>query len=196
MLTEFGATDDLATIRRDVEQADRHMVSWQYWHYCECDDPTTTGSGTQAIVIDPSQPPSGSNVKEAKLDVLAEPYPQLIAGTPHSYDFDDATREFELSYSTKGPGGKNFARRQKKRAKRSKTKPRQTQIFLGHRHYPKGYRVSVDGGGIASKPNARLLKVVACPRRRKITVSVRPISSGARNHVDCRVAGQRKKRRR
>ena len=44
MLSEFGATDDLATIRQNVQQADQHMVSWEYWHYCECLDPTTSGS--------------------------------------------------------------------------------------------------------------------------------------------------------
>jgi endoglycosylceramidase len=196
ILSEFGATDDLNSIRSDVRQADRHMVSWEYWHYCECQDPTTSGSGTQAVVIDPSQPPTGANVKQAKLDVLSEPYPQVVAGTPHSYGFDDATRTFELSYSTKGPSGKNFARKQKKHRRRSKTRSRRTQIFLGRRHYPKGYRASIDGGGIASKPNARLLKVVACPRRRNVSVTVRPASPGARNHVDCKIAGRRPKHKR
>jgi endoglycosylceramidase len=195
MLSEFGATDDLNSIRQNVRQADQHMVSWEYWHYCECRDPTTTGSGTQAIVIDPKQPPTGSNVKQAKLNVLSEPYPQVVAGTPLSYDFNDTTRIFELSYSTKGPSGKNFARRTKKRSKRAR-KARQTQIFLGHDHYPSGYRVSVAGGAIASKPRASLLRVIACPGRRNVNVTVRPKSSGGRNRVDCRVAGHRKNHKR
>ena len=191
MLTEFGATDDLATIRRNVQEADRHMVSWQYWHYCECLDPTTSGSGTQAIVIDPNQPPSGANVKQAKLDVLAEPYPQVVAGTPTSFGFDDATRRFALAYSTKGPTGKNFARR---RAKRSGAKSRQTQIFVGADRYPGGYAVSVKGGGIASKRRASLLRVIACPGRRNVSVTVAPRGTGVRNHADCKVTGRRKKR--
>ena len=66
MLSEFGATDDLATIRSNLAHADRHMVSWEYWHYCECQDPTTTGTGTQAMVVDPNLPPIGSNVKQAE----------------------------------------------------------------------------------------------------------------------------------
>jgi endoglycosylceramidase len=195
MLSEFGATDDLTSIRRDVQKADQHMVSWEFWHYCECLDPTTSGSGTQAIVIDPNQPPTGSNVKEAKLAVLAEPYPQLVAGTPTGYAFDPATNNFELSYSTKGPGGKNFARRIRKRSKKA-IKARQTQIFVGRQHYRKGYRASVDGGGIASKPNARLLKVIACARRRNVTVTVAPAARGKRNHVDCKVGERRRHRRR
>jgi endoglycosylceramidase len=195
MLSEFGATDDLASIQSNVQQADRHMVSWQYWHYCECHDPTTSGSGTQAIVIDPSQPPTGANVKQAKLDVLSEPYPQVVAGTPSGYSFDPATRRFQLSYSTRGPMGKNFARRSRKRLKRAR-KSRQTQIFLGQDHYPGGYRVSVSGGGIASKPRASMLKVIACPGRRNVTVDVVPAGAGGRNHVDCTVTGRRRHRRR
>src|SRR5436190_1677652 len=39
LLSEYGATDDLATLTRIAEDADRHMVSWQEWHYCGCRDP-------------------------------------------------------------------------------------------------------------------------------------------------------------
>jgi endoglycosylceramidase len=195
MLSEFGATDDLDTIRLNVQQADRHMVSWEYWHYCECLDPTTSGSGTQAIVVDPNQPPTGANVKQPKLDVLAEPYPQVVAGTPTSYGFDEATRRFSLAYSTKGPTGKNFARRRARRATRSKkAKFRQTQIFLGRDRYAGGYTASVNGGGIASKPRASVLRVIACPGRRSVSVAVQPAGAGRRNHTDCRVTGRRKKR--
>jgi endoglycosylceramidase len=186
MLSEFGATDDLASIRANVQQADRQMVSWEYWHYCECQDPTTTGAGTQAVVVDPALPPSGANVKWAKLGVLAEPYPQLIAGTPRGYDFDPATRRFELSYSTRGPSGKRFARRTRKRSKRA-LKLRQTQIFLGRYHYPHGYRVRVRGGAIASGRRARVLRVVACPGKRRVRVAVGPPGSRVPKRVSCRV---------
>ena len=193
MLSEFGATDDLATIRQNVQQADQHMVSWEYWHYCECLDPTTSGSGTQAIVIDPNQPPTGSNVKQAKLDVLSEPYPQVVAGTPTAYGFDPATGRFTLAYSTKGPTGKNFARRLPRRSgKMGKAKFRQTQIFLPKDHYQAGYSVSVRGGGIASKRKAGLLKVIACPGKSAVSVTVLP--GRGRNHVDCRVTPKRSKR--
>jgi endoglycosylceramidase len=196
MLSEFGATDDLATIRANVKLADKHMVSWQYWHYCECQDPTTTGTGAQAVVVDPAQPPTGANVKQAKLDVLAEPYPQVVAGTPAGYAFDEATRTLTLAYSTKGPTGKNFARRPKHKGKhkRAKSKFRQTQIFLGRDRYPDGYAVSVSGGGIASKRKAGLLRVIACPGRRNVSVTVQP-AAGTRNHTDCRVKRPKKRRR-
>jgi endoglycosylceramidase len=192
LLSEFGATDDLATIRRNVLLADRHMVSWQYWHYCECADPTTTGSGVQAIVVDPAQPPSGSNVKQAKLDVLSQPYPQLVAGTPRSWEFDPATRVFHVTYSTKGPGGKRFARRARKRSKKA-LKKRQTEIFLGRDRYPKGYRAAVRGGAITSKPKAGVLKVVACRGRKNVRVTVGPPGSGVKKKSSCRIRPKRQR---
>jgi endoglycosylceramidase len=192
LLSEFGATDDLAAIRLNVEQADRHMVSWEYWHYCECVDPTTSGSGTQAIVIDPSKPPTGSNVKEAKLAVLSEPYPQVVAGTPSSYGFDPATGVFRLSYSTRGPTGRRFARGLRNPSKRA-LKSRRTEIFLGRAHYPKGYRASVRGGAVASKSKASLLRVIACPGRRNVTVTVGPPGSGVHRHASCRIRPKRRR---
>jgi endoglycosylceramidase len=191
ILSEFGATDDLETIRMNVAKADRDMVSWQYWHYCECQDPTTTGTGTQAIVVDPGQPPTGSNLKQAKLDVLSQPYPQLVAGTPTGWQFDAATRVFRFSYSTKGPGGKRFARRARKRSKRA-LKSRQTEIFLGKARYPKGYRATVRGGAITSKPKAGVLKVVACPRRRNVVVTVGPPGSGVKKKTSCKLPPRRR----
>ena len=77
LLSEFGATDDPEAIRRMVERADRHMVSWQWWHYCNRQDPTTAGAGDkQAIVSDPAEPPVGANVFTDKLALIERPYPQ------------------------------------------------------------------------------------------------------------------------
>jgi endoglycosylceramidase len=191
ILSEFGATDDLATIRSDVALADRHLVSWEYWHYCECEDPTTTGSGTQAIVVDPALPPTGSNVKQAKLDVLSQPYPQLVAGTPRGWSFDPSTRVFQLTYSTKGPGGKRFNRRLRNPSTRA-LRGRGTEIFLGRARYPKGYRVSARGAAIASKPKAGVLKLVACPGRRSVRVSVGPPGSGIHKRTSCKIQQKRR----
>ncbi len=191
MLSEFGATDDLGTISMNVAQADRHMVSWEYWHYCECQDPTTSGSGVQAVVVDPSQPPSGSNVKQAKLDVLSQPYPQLVAGTPKGWQFDPATRVFGLTYATKGPAGKRFARRSGKGSKGAR-RSRQSEIFLGRARYPKGYRAAVRGGTIVSKPNSGVLKLIACPGRRNVTLRVGPPGSGVHRHTSCRLRPKRR----
>jgi endoglycosylceramidase len=61
MLTEFGATNQHPRIEHIVDLADEHMVSWMWWAYCGCDDPTTAGPGNvQAIVKDPAKPPGSS----------------------------------------------------------------------------------------------------------------------------------------
>jgi endoglycosylceramidase len=163
LLTEFGATDDLDQIERIAEKADEYMVGWQYWHYCPCDDPTTTGVGdSQAVVLDPSQPPEGANVKWDKLEVLARPYPQAVAGTPQRWDFDADTKLFELEYSTARAGAGTFRAGS------------ESEIFLGHRHYPGGYVAEVRGGEVISEPDAEILRVRSSPGAREVGVTVRP----------------------
>nr|MBA2545856.1 hypothetical protein [Solirubrobacterales bacterium] len=187
LLSEFGATDDLNVIRRNIEQAEAHMVSWQYWHYCECGDPTTQGPGVQGVVFEANQPPSGSNVKEAKLNVLSRPYPQLVAGTPISYDFDPAALTFKLAYSTTGPGGAAYVP-----AAGNGPVPASTpasEVFVPERHFPAGYEVDVQGGGIASAPNSRTLVLVACPGIKRVDVSVRRPGTAPVDGPDCTVEG-------
>jgi endoglycosylceramidase len=173
LLTEFGATDDLGQIERIEKYADRYMTGWMYWHYCECGDPTTSGSGgTQSVVKDARKSPTGSNVKADKLAVLSRPYPQAVAGTPSGWSFDPASNRFRLSYSTRRQGGGAFAFRA------------DTQIFASPRHYPHGYDVRVKGGQALSASNAHLLTVRTCTGRSRVEVTVAP-GSGRRS-ADCR----------
>jgi endoglycosylceramidase len=150
-LTEFGATDDLETVERLIRLADAHMMGWQYWHYCDCDDPTTAGPGVQAVVVDASEPPHGDNVNRAKLKVLARPYPRAVAGTPTSFGFDPETRRFELVYEPRPPGPPEiepiFSRRIL------------TEVFVPKVNYPDGYEVEVRGAEVVSEQDARVLKL-------------------------------------
>jgi endoglycosylceramidase len=127
------------------------MTSWQYWHYCACDDPTTSGPGVQALVIDARRPPRGANVNRAKLLTLARPYPRAVAGRPRSYGFDPATRQFALVYSTRAAQRGELGRRLDRGVK--------TEIFLPKIQYPNGYRVQVSGARVVSDPGARVLKL-------------------------------------
>jgi endoglycosylceramidase len=175
IVTEFGATEDLATIRRVVEASDEFMVGWQYWHYCGCSDPTTQGPGeTQAIVKDPAKPPTGDNLKQAKLDELVRPYPQLVAGTPKSWSFDRDAKRFELTYSTARAGGGGFEGRPL------------TEVFVPERHYPKGYAVRAEGGAVASAAGARIVTVQACPGASEVRLTVQPQGP---NVQDCAAIG-------
>ena len=175
LLTEFGATDDLATIERMIDDADRHMVGWQYWHYCGCDDPTTQAATQQAVVDDATMPPSGDNVRQAKLAVLSRPYPQAIAGTPQDYGFDPVTDRFHLTYSTTGPAGQAFG------------PSSQSEIFIGRLHYPGGYDVSLTGGRVTSPRGSSILRIAPCPGASSVSLSVTPPGSllGALTKAGC-----------
>ncbi len=143
MLSEFGATDDTSTLERIAADADRHMTSWQEWHYCGCDDPTTQGPGdVQALVKDPSKPPRGSNVFWGKLKALARPYPQAIAGTPIRWSFNPATRKFELVYTTQRADGHGRFERGT------------TRVFVPKIQYPDGFRVRVTGASTSREASS------------------------------------------
>jgi endoglycosylceramidase len=160
LLTEFGATDDLDTIERIVRLSDAHMVGWQYWHYCDCEDPTTAGPGVQSLVIDPAKRPHGDNVKRDKLRLLARPYPRAVAGTPQSFGFDPATGEFDLRYSVDTPDGGRLRR------------GIDTEVFVPRVNYKDGYEVSVTGADVVSQPGARVLRLEREPGAGTVAVTV------------------------
>jgi len=182
LLTEFDATSAPDIISSMLARADRNMVGWQEWHYCGCDDPTTTGSGdTQAIVLDPAKPPAGANLVAAKLALLSRPYPEVLAGTPRSFFFDPATKEFRVAYSTDAAAGGAFA------------DGAESQIVLPARQYPNGYGADAQGAAIESAPGAQLLRLAACPGARSVSLRVTAPGGGARG--SCSVAVARTARR-
>jgi endoglycosylceramidase len=144
LLTEFGATDNLTTLRDMVDRAARHRTSWQYWHYCGCDDPTTAGPGDkQAIVRDPQQPPTGSNVIAEKVRALAVPHPTAVAGTPSDYRFNRSTAAFTLTYTSARAGGAGEF-----------PAGSRTTVAVPAVQYPNGYTVTAEGATVVSAANA------------------------------------------
>ncbi|MEK6250460.1 MAG: cellulase family glycosylhydrolase [Actinomycetota bacterium] len=169
-LTEFGATNNTQLLEDMVDRADSNMVPWFYWAYCGCFDPTTSGPGdTQAIVRDPSKPPSGDNLESFKLDVLSRPHPYAIAGTPQSFDFDPQTKKFKLVYKTARAGGGRL----------SPGVP--TEISLPRRQYPGGYTAIVNGARIRSAPGSSTLRIRACRGAGKVRVRVKPAAGKSRD---------------
>lgn len=161
VLSEFGATEDIATLERVARYADEHMTSWQEWHYCGCDDPTTSGPGdVQALVKDPAEPPSGGNVFRDKLAALARPYPQLIAGTPKPWTFDPLSRRFELTFKTTAATGKGRFDRGT------------SLVFLPKIQYPDGYRAEVKGAKVVSEPGSKRLEIRSDPGARRVELVV------------------------
>jgi endoglycosylceramidase len=171
--TEFGATDDTAYLTDMVQRADRYMVPWVEWAYCGCHDPTTSGPGDkQAIVRDPSKPPTGSNLVTGTLNALVEPYPEVISGTPTGWSFDPATKRFSFTYTTTRAG-----------SRRSFRSWSLTQIATPARVYGGRYAISATHAAIVSKPGASVLQVEACPGARSISITVSP---AGRSHGSCR----------
>ncbi len=167
LLSEFGATDDLPTIGRMVDRADAAMLSWQWWHYCGCDDPTTSGPGdTQALVHNPKRPPGGANVFHQKLAALERPYPQAIAGTPKAFAYDTASGNFTLRYTTRAPAGRRLPRRIT------------TVVYVPRSHYRHGYAIHLTGARTISKPGARYLILKRSRDARSVRLTVAP--KGAR----------------
>jgi endoglycosylceramidase len=146
LLSEFGATDDLTDLTRVMTDADAHQISWIEWAYCGCEDPTgTIPPSIEGLVSDPRLAGVGANVDEAKLAVLAEPYPRLVSGTPSSYSFDLRSHVFRLSYSTRGPSGHRFGAGSC------------TAVVVPPVQFPRGYVVEVSGARVTSAPDAGVL---------------------------------------
>ncbi|MDQ6914689.1 MAG: hypothetical protein M3155_02635, partial [Actinomycetota bacterium] len=98
LASEFGATDDLPTLRRVADLADAHGEGWLYWQYKTYGDPTTAASS------DPGGPDAESivdvagRVKAAKLRLLSRAYPERISGSGARWSYDDRTAQLRLSY--------------------------------------------------------------------------------------------------
>jgi len=102
--TEFGATDDLATLRRVTADEDAAGEGWLYWQYKTYDDPTTSSSAGPGGADAESIVAVDGRVKRAKVGVLARAYPERIAGSGARWSFDPRTGVFSLSYTPRGSG--------------------------------------------------------------------------------------------
>ncbi|MFC6931498.1 hypothetical protein ACFQHO_14955 [Actinomadura yumaensis] len=153
ILSEFGATKNPREIAYVVRLADRHQLPWLEWTYCRCKDPTDGGT-VEGLVYDLTRPRAGANVNAPALDVLDEPYPQLVAGTPKDYGYDPATRTFTLRYTPSGRG--------------------ETRVHTSPLHYPRGYRATATGATVTSAPNAPTLTLRATPGTPTTTLTLTP----------------------
>ncbi|MGV0625726.1 cellulase family glycosylhydrolase [Mycolicibacter minnesotensis] len=158
MLTEFGSANSLINHANSMDAADRLRIGWSDWTYS---DPCLGCS----LVFDPSRPPIGDNLDLGKLDVMAVPYPELVAGTPTSWSYDAATGTFNLAYSTLRADGTG-----------SFEAGALTTIAMPGGRYPEGFAVTVTGGYvvpgtdpgavvIASNAGAGTVSVVIGPGR-------------------------------
>ena len=92
-----------------------------------------------------------------KEQVLARVAPRAVAGTPLAYGFDVRTGRFTLRYAPR----------------RHVAGPTLVSVPAAVQ-YPHGYRVSVLGGRVVSRPGADVLAVAGRAQARTVTVSVAP----------------------
>jgi endoglycosylceramidase len=93
----------------------------------------------------------------AKAAVLARTYPVAVAGNPTSFNFNASTGIFHLKYTASGS-----------------TAPTVISVPTAI-HYPNGYQVKIQGGGVVtSAPGAQQLTVTA-PAGARISLGVAPI---------------------
>ncbi|HET8883827.1 MAG TPA: cellulase family glycosylhydrolase [Solimonas sp.] len=151
LFNEFGDTEDLAQIRRLIALADSRRIGWMYWGYKDWTD-VPGGAGDGGLFDDDDD---NRTLRRAKLDVLSEPYPMAVAGTPDAYGYDPDTHTFTLDYT---PDPAIAA---------------PTLVFTAPRQYPAGYRVEIDGGRVVSADGAAVLIVQALPGAATVSVTLR-----------------------
>lgn len=159
LITEFGASDDLADITQVTEQADGLLTGWQYWAYKEWADPTTESqtSGGQGMF---TKDDDLGTVKIDKLKLLERTYPQATAGTPLALSFDPVTAVFHFSYTPNTTAKGN------------------TEIYVPVAlHYPNGYSVTVSGAKVVSQQNATMLLLENLPGATQVVVDISAKSS-------------------
>jgi endoglycosylceramidase len=171
LMTEWGAHRDPVNLSAMLVRASRAMVGWLEWAYTG-DDPTTAGPGAQqALVLNARQPPTGANVEADRLSLLAQPYPEVVAGTPQSYGYDTASRTFTLRYSTaRATGAGPFA------------VGSETDVAVPASEYPTGFAARVSGGRILPAVKGDpVLRIASCPAATAVSVTVAPMgpSSGS-----------------
>ncbi len=165
-MTEFGGGNALTITAATEQAAAEHQFGWTYWAFTGYDD--ITGSpDTEGLVTDPFQPPVGDNVDAGKLVTLAEPYPQVVSGTPDSWSFNSSTDTFAFSYSTGRADGVG-----------SFPAGSPTTVSVPSVEYPNGYQVSVTGGQVVSAADAAELVVSSDGGAGNVTVVVSPATGG------------------
>jgi endoglycosylceramidase len=165
-MTEFGATNSQSSLTASIQPADQDLMSWAEWTYSGLGDITTAGDpNSESLVFNPELPPTGDNVNTANLATLAEPYPQLISGTPTSFSFTNGT--FKFNYSTARADGSG-----------SFPAGAQTNISVPTLEFPNGYQVSVTGGQVVSAPNAPVLVIASDDGASTVNVVVSPTAGG------------------
>lgn len=155
LITEFGATRDVATIARLTGAFDERLVPWLFWTWDE------------DMIRDVKLPPTPDNVHTDVVAALARPYASATNGTPASFAYDPATRVLDYAWTTARPDGSPAPAELP------------TTIVLPQAAYGSGWTATVSGGRVVSEPCARVLAVLQEEGASRVAVRVAPDESCA-----------------
>ncbi|MCW2999444.1 MAG: hypothetical protein JWN65_2993 [Solirubrobacterales bacterium] len=172
LLTEFGATEDLARLTGVLDEADRAMVGWQQWAYYN-EDPCCARPH-EGLVHTLDRPPGPDTVKAGKLALLARPTPVLIAGTPTGWHWDAEAGRLQVRWSTVRADARSALRTLgAMRPRPAYTDEGQVSVIeVPPASVPGGWRVQVTGGRVISAARQRTVRVRADPGAAAVTVVV------------------------
>ena len=139
------------------------MLSWLRWSYA---DVPAAPRDQPGLVRDLARPARGDNVDEQRLSALDAPHPRLVAGTPEGWSLSAATGEFSAAWSTVLPSGMPAA------------DGALSEVWLGRRHFPAGYRLTVTGATVARRTADRVA-LRALPDAVRVTFSAAPAPPAA-----------------
>ena len=151
LMSEWGATDNVRAVRIDAQAADESLMGWTHWAYKRWNDPTTADDA-QGLFRDDADLGYGQARQGAGAGAHLRPGHRRHAS-------DDALRP--------RPGGFDY----RYRPNRAITAP--TVIFVSPLHYPRGFRVVVDGGRVVRR-DARHLYVRPTGTGREVRVRIVP----------------------
>ncbi|MDP3856739.1 MAG: cellulase family glycosylhydrolase [Stagnimonas sp.] len=158
LMNEFGAFNTDDNVAALLDRADQQMLSWMHWAYWAQDFGEVA---TYGLINDLNAAPAGDNIKQGLLRVLTRPSPHVVAGTPLSWAWDEATSHFQASYSTaRANGSGRFSA------------GAVSAFFVHPRFFPNGYQVQLTGGTVVSPATAPWLKIAALPGAMTVSLSV------------------------
>lgn len=150
LVTEWGATNEPATLTQIEDQFDARLVPWLYWSY------------NGHVVADSKQPLVPPNLNVTVLDALTRPYPTVVNGTPTVLGFDAPTATLDFEFSTRRPDGRRAPR------------GLETVVKVPNRRYPTGYAVTAVGADVTSPRCAPILTLRNHPGASTVSVRVTP----------------------
>jgi len=154
LIGEDGGCMGTSVFTSAVRHADAAQVGWIHWAWKSTHQDNSGGIDSCDSMF--HNDANLATLNQTKADILSEPYPMAIAGTPTAYGFDPATDTFSLTYAPDP----------------SISAP--TVVFSAPRHYPSGYRIEVQGAHFTSSECSPYLTIVNDPGSARVSLKLVP----------------------